>query len=102
MGMGNLSAQGRPVGTIGDGCAVRVADLRWPPLCGRRYLTQLLVPALKESGPSRIVWVSSPSETKTPDIAFDNLECAPLPAPTLHMLLARRHTLVVMRVAESA
>ena len=40
-----------------------------------RYLTQLLVPALKRGGPSRLVWVSSPSETNTPDIDFDNLEC---------------------------
>lgn len=41
---------------------------------GPWYLTQLLTPALKEGSPSRIVWVSSPSETTTPDIDFDNLE----------------------------
>lgn len=41
---------------------------------GHWYLTQLLVTSLKAGRPSRIVWVTSPSETSTPDIDFNNLE----------------------------
>lgn len=56
--------------TTPDGFEVLVGTNHFGPW----YLTQLLVPALKEGSPSRIVWVSSPSETTTPDIDFDNLE----------------------------
>ncbi len=38
-----------------------------------RYLTQLLADALKKGAPARNVWTTSPSETNTPDIDFDNL-----------------------------
>jgi NAD(P)-dependent dehydrogenase (short-subunit alcohol dehydrogenase family) len=41
---------------------------------GHWYLTQLLVDRLKASTPARIVWVTSPSETSTPDIDWNNLE----------------------------
>lgn len=41
---------------------------------GHWYLTQLLAPALKKADKARIVWTTSPSETQTPDIDFDNLE----------------------------
>ncbi len=39
-----------------------------------RYLTQLLADTVKAGAPARIVWVSSLSETSTPDIDFTNLE----------------------------
>lgn len=42
---------------------------------GPYYLTQQLLGKLKENTPSRIVWVTSPSESSTPDIDWDNLEC---------------------------
>lgn len=38
---------------------------------GCRYLTQLLAPRMEKG--SRIVFTTSPSETQTPDIDFDNL-----------------------------
>jgi len=39
------------------------------------YLTQLLIDSLKSSGPgARVVFTTSPSESKTGDIDFDNLE----------------------------
>jgi NAD(P)-dependent dehydrogenase (short-subunit alcohol dehydrogenase family) len=41
---------------------------------GHYYLTQLLLDNLKAGAPSRVVWVTSPSESSTPDIDWDNLE----------------------------
>lgn len=41
-----------------------------------QYLTQLLVDNLKSGGPgARVVFTTSPSESKTGDIDFENLEC---------------------------
>ena len=40
---------------------------------GHAYLTSLLLPKLKKSSPSRIVWTTSAAETSG-DVDWDNLE----------------------------
>lgn len=76
-----------------DGFEVTIGTNHFGPY----YLTQQLLGKLKENTPSRVVWVTSPSESSTPDIDWDNLEAVGQPSDLRMYGLSKLYNLVMMK-----